>query len=133
MTRRQAARAAVVAPIAAMAAAVAAPLRKQNVIRRSPPMVRQAELATVLDLYNRAEALAADIRRRLEAGADFERGELGVSTVGYGPLEYYEECGGDGHSARVELAGLDVSPVSWLTGDIELLRKCPGGDEFVLV
>ena len=34
-----------------------------------PPAVRQAELQEVIDLQNRIEILAADIRRRLESGA----------------------------------------------------------------
>jgi hypothetical protein len=46
---------------------------------KPPAPVTQAELQKAIDLQNRVEILAADIRRRLEAGADFERGPLGAS------------------------------------------------------
>jgi hypothetical protein len=53
---------------------------------KPPVRVTQAELQEVIDLQNRVEILAAGIRRRLEAGAEFERGPLGASAWGCDPL-----------------------------------------------
>lgn len=47
---------------------------------KPPAPVTQEELKRVGSLWGEAELLAADIRRRLEAGASLERGDLGVAT-----------------------------------------------------
>lgn len=75
----------------------------------SPDIVRQIEIQEVLDLHNQAEILAAYVRRRLEAGTDFESGKFGVSTWGQESLEWYEENGGIGTSAAANVVGLEIN------------------------
>jgi hypothetical protein len=53
---------------------------------KPPTTVTQAELRAVIDAQNHVEMLAANIRRRLEAGAEFERGTLGASSYGHPSL-----------------------------------------------
>ena len=54
---------------------------------KPPTTVTQAELQAVIDTQNRVEILAADIRRRLEAGAKLEHGKLGACAWDREPLE----------------------------------------------
>ena len=46
---------------------------------KPPATVTQEELRRVGELWNESEALAASIRKRLEAGASLEPGDLGVA------------------------------------------------------
>jgi hypothetical protein len=57
---------------------------KENMTLR-PKRGRQSELQAIIDLSNRAETLSTDVRRRLEAGAEFESGKWGVDIVAHAP------------------------------------------------
>jgi hypothetical protein len=70
---------------AALAAVARQPKAKPT--SAPPARVTQAELQAVIDAQNHVEVLAADIRRRLEAGAEFERGPLGACAWDRDPLK----------------------------------------------
>ena len=78
-----------------------------------PPAVRQAELQEVIDLQNRIEILAADIRRRLESGAVLESGALGASAAG-ADLQWHAKNGGIDTARHVDVLGLEVGLASRL-------------------
>jgi hypothetical protein len=90
-----------------------------------PKAVTQRELAEVIGLHNRAELLAASIRRRLESGAAFERGQLGVSTVNEESLQAYADNGIGAHDSVRGVAGLDICPADEITFLAELLASHP--------
>jgi hypothetical protein len=70
---------------------------------KPPAIVTQEELRRVGSLWDQSEALAADIRRRLEAGASLEPGELGVAIDG----EAVSGPAGGG----ICIGGIDIQPV----------------------
>ena len=80
-------------------------------------MVRQSELQAVIDMQNRAEALAASIRMRLEAGAGFERGRLGLNSIGN------EDQFGESPSFMG--GGLEIGPAEELAHYVDLQKKYP--------
>jgi hypothetical protein len=96
-TRRNALTAIVVAPVAAAIAAV-----------KRPDVVRQSELQRIVDVNNQLQVAVANIRRRLEAGAEFERGKWGVSTLGMESLSWFEEECGIGDRESFEECGLEI-------------------------
>jgi hypothetical protein len=88
-------------------------------------IVRQSELQEV-DLENRAESLSANIRRRLEAGAEFERGKHGVSTSGQASLEWFEENGGIGEREGTSgLVGLEIGLPEDFDHTLKLNKEYP--------
>ncbi len=95
-------------------------------------VVTQRELQELLNLYNRGEILAASIRRRFEAGADLERGELGVSTWCSESLEWHEAHGGIGKASNVPFVGMNVDQVDAIENYARLLREHPDPDAFVI-
>jgi hypothetical protein len=112
----------------AVAAMVAASSRKGNatakpeVIVRHPPMVRQEELRRALDLQNQANAFAFDIASRIEAGADFERGALGVSNFGTDSAKEWVSASGV-IQKHVCFFGLEIAPVEKLEYQEDLLAQ----------
>ena len=96
----------------------------------TPRMVTQAELQTTIDLVNGAELLSADIRRRIESGAEFERGALGITTFGQPSLEWYETNGGIGrNTGNSGLAGVNILPVADLD---RLAVPVEDGDDWIV-
>ena len=95
-------------PAAAIAGALT-PLRK---LKANPATVTQEELRRVGSLWNESEALAADIRCRLEAGADLEHGELGVATWGETAIT---ETGGGG---SISIGGICIDDAD------DIKREC---------
>ena len=67
-------------------AAFVARLKANPALTGPRDIVTQKELQSVIDLQNLAEVRAAGVRRRLEAGASLERGELGASSYGHPDL-----------------------------------------------
>ncbi len=97
--------------------------------KAKPAMVTQRELQELTDLWSRGEVLAANIRRRLEMGADLERGTLGVSTYGSESIAYY----GTGEATNVPWAGLNVAETQRIAeGDAMLSREYPDPQALVL-
>jgi len=86
---------------AAIAAAVLTRLRK---LKANPATVSQAELRRVGSLWDQSEALAADIRRRLESGAELEPGDLGVAAWGN------DAVAGVGGGSSISIGGIDIEP-----------------------
>ncbi len=113
MTRRNVFTALAAAP-AVIAAAAKAPVRSAKTRFLKPQRVCQAEIEEILDLHDRAEILAAGIRRRLEAGADFEGGKWGLDSSGYMSLSWYEEhgLGKLGDYGGIEVVGLMIEPAN---------------------
>ena len=70
---------------------------------KPPATVTQEELRRVGSLWDESEALAADIRRRLEAGASLEPGELGVAIEG-------DAVTGTVGSGSISIGGIDIQP-----------------------
>ena len=71
----------------------------------------------------------ANIRRRLETGAELERGSLGVSTYGATPITYYET----GETGNVPWGGLNVASADRIAkGDARLAREYPDQTALVL-
>lgn len=101
--------------------------------RRKPARVTQAELQQALDFYNAAEIAFADIHRRIRAGAEMERGRLGVSTIGLSSLEWHEENGGIGECDNLQLSGIAIEPVEGLSRELEWLKENKLDNEIVLV
>jgi hypothetical protein len=98
-----------------------------GVIKRSAPIVTQADLRRVLDLMREGRELALDIRRRLDTGADFERGALGVSTLCAISLEEFEkEVAEDRSDDNIQFNGIEIAPAEDLDYQVPLLEKCPG-------
>jgi hypothetical protein len=87
-------------------AAVALKLKANPAPTGQRDIVRQVELRRVISLWDEAELLAADIRRRLEEGAKFEPGEQGVATWGHDAVT------GIGGSAYLSLGGIDIGPAN---------------------
>ena len=103
-SRRSALKTLLSLPVAALAAGGTS-LKGAHAIAIAPSkdVVRQSELQEILDLNKRADALAANVRRRLEAGAPLEHGKLGATNSGAMPVEWYEApCSGENSGLRVE-------------------------------
>ncbi len=116
------------------ATAAVAPLRKQDAGTKQGALpVTQAELQAVTDTWGHMERLAADIRCRLEAGAEMERGTLGASTFGYEPIDWYRENGIGTATSTEGICGLSIGPVKQLAPEAELLKKYPDCPGWVLI
>jgi hypothetical protein len=91
----------------------------------SPSVVTQADLRELLELDKRFQALAISIRTRLESGANFERGELGVSTCGGGNLEWHLEKRIKEHygDQSEHFYGLIIEPALEVREDVRFLQR----------
>src|SRR5260370_26132640 len=95
-------------PVAALAAGTGLKGAHAIAIAPSRDVVWQSELQEILDLNKRTKALAASVRRRLEAGAPLERGKLGATNDGAMPVDWYDAPCSD------EISGLRVEQVEEL-------------------
>ncbi len=128
MTRRNTLAALGAAPLAAMAKLAAHSQPK------APDIIRQDELRAMLRLQQQLERGVSEIRRRAEAGATLEHGELGISTLGYESLAVHERYGETGNRTRPisDIAGLDIAPAEEIRSYIDLMAQYPS-DALALV
>jgi len=76
--------------------------------------ITQAELRTVLDVYNQSLEMADKLQRRLQDGAEVEPGKFAVENEYAQSLEEFTP------TVTLAIGGLDIKPVSeaapdWLT------------------
>jgi hypothetical protein len=100
--------------------------------KTKPDTVTQAELRQLVKIWNQGEALGAQIRQRLEGGAELERGSMGVSTLLEESIAWHRSNGGIGTNDSVAWCGLKVASSSRIGRDASLLAHYPDSGALAL-